>query len=72
MTDRFIQSSNLYNSPSFLKGIARIFDLFGQLDNYYTHRTEEEADTNAISRDWKIVGNDILNALKKYESNFRK
>lgn len=72
MIDRFIQSSNLYNSPSFFKGFARIFDLFGQFDKYYTHTTEEEADKNAISRDWKIVGNDILNALKTYESNIRK
>lgn len=72
MTNGFIQSSNLYTPPSFFKGMARVFDLFGTLDRYYIHKTEEEADSNALRRDWQIVGKDIFYAIKIYESSKKK
>lgn len=72
MKQYFIKSTNLFLYPSFLKGVARFFDLFGGLDKYNYSKSELEADTNALKRDWKIVGLDILNSIKKYESiNFR-
>jgi len=62
----FIDSSALYSSPSVIKGIARLFDLFGQLDEYNSKPTEEEADGAAIKRDWCIIGLDIAHAIKTY------
>lgn len=62
-----LSSSSLYRNPSSLKGAARIASVFGKLDEYRTSPTEEEADTNAICKDWEIVGHDIKNATKQYE-----
>ena len=62
-------SSNLFNPPSFLKGIARTLDLYGNLDAYNYSDTEQEADSNALKKDWEIIGQDIWDALRKYESS---
>lgn len=64
----FIKSSCLFRVPSFFKGVARIFDLFGQLDDYKYSKSDIEADTNALKRDWQVIGADIFNSIKKYES----
>ena len=62
-------SSNLFNKPSFLKGVARTLDLFGKLDVYKYSANEQEADFNALKKDWEIVSEDLWNAIKKYESS---
>jgi hypothetical protein len=46
--------------------MARIGDLFGSLDEYNYKKTEAEADSEALRRDWLIVGRDIANAIKSY------
>jgi hypothetical protein len=63
---RILHSSSLYTTPSASKGIARVFDLFGQLNTYTTHSTDAKADAHALARDWRIVGRDIANAIKTY------
>lgn len=63
----FTKSSGLYTSPSFLKGTARIIDLFGYLDWYNYKSTNKKIDSEALKRDWDIVGLDILEAFKLYE-----
>ena len=60
--------SNLSHVPSFWKGTARVLDLFGNLDVYNYSNNEEEADFNALKRDWEIVGQDLFSAIKQYES----
>lgn len=67
MTD-IINSSSLYRIPSGLKGAARTVSIFGNLDEYRTSSTEKEADTDAIRKDWEIVGKDINTAIRKYDS----
>jgi len=63
----YLQSSPLYTKPSVSKGIARTLDVFGTLNEYNTQETEEEADTLALERDWKIVGIDLHNSIENYE-----
>jgi hypothetical protein len=61
------KSSFLYQTPSALKGAARIVSIFGGVDEYRTSNSEEEADANAIRRDWEMVGEDIANATQQYD-----
>lgn len=67
MSKAFIDSSALFTTPALLKGAARVVDLFGYLDDYNYKKTEAEADTEALRRDWTIVGLDIKKAMGLYE-----
>ncbi len=52
----------IYARPSFLEGVARIFDFGGTLNTYYYVSTDEdprEADARAIASDWEAVGKDF-------------
>ena len=69
MSKIFLNSSALFTSPSFLKGAARVSDLFGYLDDYNYKPTGNEADFEALKRDWEIVGLDIQNAIEIYEQS---
>lgn len=60
-------SSDLYTDPSFTKGVARVFDVFGWLDEYNYRPTGKEADEAALKRDWRILGMDILHAMQFYD-----
>jgi hypothetical protein len=47
-----------------LKGIARLADLTGNLDDLHYDLTDEEA----MTVDWETVGNDLTEAMESYES----
>lgn len=64
---KFISSSALFTTPSFLKGTSRVVDMFGTLNNYNYKETGAEADLESLKRDWGIVGLDIANAIGIYE-----
>ena len=55
----------LYPEQSFTRGVASISNIRGKLSFNYSE-TEEQADYEAIFRDWKVVENDIRKALKDY------
>ncbi len=59
------RSDFLYATPSFVEGIARIIDFGNTLNEYNASESEEKADEIALYMDWKIVGTDIRNAMKK-------
>ena len=62
----------IYARPSFLEGVARIFDFGGTLNTYYYESTDEdprEADARAIASDWEAVGKDMANAIGQYEKS---
>ncbi|MGA3131227.1 MAG: hypothetical protein ABSD59_10530 [Terracidiphilus sp.] len=63
-----IKSDFLFAQPSFASGAARVFDLFGQFDEYNRSETPAEADAKAIASDWMIVGQDIADAIEQHES----
>lgn len=63
-----VKSDFLFAQPSFASGAARVFDLFGQFDEYNRSETPEEADAKAIASDWMVIGQDLANAIEQNES----
>lgn len=57
----------LFPTPSFIEGMARIFDFADALQKFNYSEDEQEADYMAISNDWKMVGQDIRSAIQQYE-----
>ena len=60
--DAKVQTDFLFARPSYLSGVASVYDLWGQSVEYNTSATPAEADANAIFSDWAVVGQDILDA----------
>ena len=60
----------LFASPSFLTGMARIFDLAATLErwSYNRSRTGQEADGWAIANDWAVVGQDLKAAIDEFRA----
>jgi hypothetical protein len=56
----------LFASPSFLTGMGRVLDLFGEMDAYNVSPNEQVADYIALLNDWKAVGGDLTAALRRY------
>lgn len=52
--------------PSFLEGIARLFDFQGTLRRYNTATWNPSFDTRALQKDWFAVGKDLKNAIDSY------
>ncbi len=63
-----VQSDFLFAQPSFGSGAARVFDLWGQFDDYNRSDTPSEADAKAIASDWCVIGQDIYDAIDQHES----
>lgn len=59
--------SALFATPSFIGGIAAVFDLGSTLTNYNFSNTPEEADFKALRSDWVTVGTDIREAVIEWE-----
>jgi hypothetical protein len=54
----------LYATPSFLEGVARLFDFAGSLNVYQCADSPDQADFKAISSDWMVVGGDFRKAIQ--------
>jgi len=63
-------STYLFSIPSFLSGVARIFDLGATFSDYNESSSPYEADYNAIYLDWLMTGKDIENSVKKNKGEF--
>ncbi len=55
--------SLLFSKIGFLQGVASVFDMGATLNTYNESSTAEEADRNALAHDWRVVGNDLRNAM---------
>jgi len=64
-----VTSDFLVARPSFVSGVARLLDWYGFYDAYNASRTGREADYKALLSDWYIVGQDIQDAMKAFESS---
>lgn len=64
-----VKSDFLFAQPSLSSGAARVFDLFGQFDEYNESATPLEADAKAIAADWLIVGQDIADVIEHDEES---
>jgi hypothetical protein len=65
-------SDFLFARPSFLGGMARIFDFGGTLKIYNDSPNGAIADEKALRADWKAVGDCLRSALAEYRSSIRK
>ena len=58
-------SNILFETPSFISGMAKSLGLFGNFNRYNSSLTEDEADYKGIYSDWLTIGNDIRNTISK-------
>lgn len=56
-------SSLLYADPSFLEGMARLFDFADTLTEFNRSLSGEQADVLALAADWQAVAEDMLGAI---------
>jgi hypothetical protein len=66
MTEK-VKSDFLIAAPSFESGVGRLLDWYGMYDIYNVSRNGLEADTKAMFSDWRIVGQDLQDALMDFE-----
>jgi hypothetical protein len=59
-------SDFLFAVPSFMSGLARTLDLGGIFTSYNDSANGEAADKRALSSDWKIVGDDLIEASQQF------
>ncbi|MBI4494715.1 MAG: hypothetical protein HY690_18215 [Chloroflexi bacterium] len=59
-------SSFLFARPSFIDGLARLFDFGNTLTVYNTSARPEWADFLALKSDWMAVGNDVRRAEQEF------
>lgn len=68
-TNYLKRSSSFYSftKPSFIEGVARVLDLGGTLQAKISISSPMQADIEAVSHDWRMVGKDIENSINIYE-----
>lgn len=59
-------SELLFARPSFLEGMARLFDFGDTLSEYNSALTPEQADRLALASDWRAVGLDMWLAMDEF------
>ena len=57
-----VKTDFLTASSSFLTGVGNVLNLNGHL---YEYNVSEDPDGNAIASDWRIVGQDLSDALEE-------
>ena len=62
-----MKSDFLFAQPSLLVGFARLIDLCGVIDDYNHSRSEAEADAKGLYSDFRITGEDILDAVQSVQ-----
>jgi hypothetical protein len=62
------KSDFLVATPSFASGAGRLLDWYGLYDGYNVSRSGQEADIKAMFADWRLVGEDINDALLEFEA----
>ncbi|GAG14513.1 unnamed protein product [marine sediment metagenome] len=66
-----VNSDFLVAQPSFLTGMARSIDLFGQLTDYNYSETQEKADIRVLMQDAHAIRKDIVAAMRKLEESIK-
>jgi hypothetical protein len=60
-------SDFLFARPSFIEGMARVFDLGCTLNEYNYSKTGTEADAKALKNDFLMVFQDLGSSISNYE-----
>ncbi|HEV2989639.1 MAG TPA: hypothetical protein VG759_14445 [Candidatus Angelobacter sp.] len=61
-----VSSHFLFAQPSLISGMARLLDLGGVFDSY---NISEKADSVALFADWRVVGQDIQDAILAFDDS---
>ena len=56
----------LHALPSFLVGVARLFDFWGLFNSSDMTSSGRISDAQALSSDWRAIGHDIDRAISSY------
>jgi hypothetical protein len=59
----------LFIQPSFFRGMGRVADLWGQLNDYNFSVTSSEADLIALRADWDAFRQSFDAGLRAYRTN---
>ena len=62
-----LQTDSLFARPSPFSGVARVLDLFGTFNSYDQSSNPDEADSRALYSDWRIIGEDIMDAAEEFD-----
>ena len=57
------EAGGWFRLPSFVIGMGRAIDLFGNLNAYRYAPSAEQADSDAIRRDFEAIGRDLRAAM---------
>jgi len=63
-----LKSDFLVATPSLISGAGRLLDWYGLYDAYNLSRNTQEADAKATFSDWRIVGQDLDDAMVEFET----
>jgi hypothetical protein len=63
-----VKSDFLVATPTFASGVGRLLDWYALYDSYNVSRNGQEADAKAMYADWRIVGQDINDAMLEFSS----
>ena len=66
--DKNLKSDFLVAAPSYASGMGRLLDWYGVYDTYNQSQNGQEADARAMYADWRIVGQDIRDAMREFET----
>ena len=64
-------SDYLFAQPSFLTGMARSTDLFGQFTDYNYSETLEEVDVRALMHDAQAIRQDMGAAMRELKASIK-
>ena len=59
-------TSLLFARPSFIEGLARLFDFGNTLQVYNVSHDGAEADQAALAADWHAIGGDMMAAVQEF------
>lgn len=62
-----LKSDFLVATPSFASGAGRLLDWYGLYDLYNVSPNGLEADTKAMFADWRMVGQDLQQAMLEFD-----
>lgn len=60
-----LRTDFLFPKRSFLKGFSSVINIFGESSEslFNTSKSEEEADSKALSSDWEMIGRDFKKVI---------
>lgn len=64
---RTLYSDLIRNRPSFLTGLASLWDFAGALNRPRRSSFDPDADARALASDWRAVGSDLWAAMGQFE-----